>query len=54
MFNNYIRYYIVNGNDYFVFNSREEKIYKYNAEFNTLDLFLDVKTCDIDYFHISK
>ena len=53
-FNNYIRYYIVNGNDYFVFNSLEEKFYKYNVEGNVLDEFLDVKTCDIDYFHISK
>ncbi len=53
-FNSYIRYYIVSGNDYLVFNSKEEKLYKYNIENNTLDEFLELKTCDIDYFHKAK
>ena len=53
-FNRYIRYYIVSGNEYYIFNSNEGKLYKYNSENESLDEFLDLKTCDIDYFHKGK
>lgn len=47
----YIRYFIITKNNYYIFNSLEEIIYRYDTENNTLVKFFELKKCNIDYFY---
>ena len=47
----YKEYFIITDKNYYIFNSSDGTIYKYNNQNKSLDFFLKVTTCDIDYFY---
>ena len=47
----YIEYFIITDKNYYIFDGLEETIYKYNKNNESLDIFMKINTCDIDYFY---
>ena len=47
----YIEYFIITDKNYYIFDGLDEIIYKYNKNTESLDQFIKIDTCDIDYFY---
>ena len=47
----YIEYFIITDKNYYIFDGLDKIIYKYNKNTDSLDKFIKIDTCDIDYFY---
>ena len=47
----YIEYYIITNKNYYIFDGLEGTIYKYNKDTESLESFIGIDACDIDYFY---